>query len=43
MWGTLGKYLLQAAMWCLKNPDAINGGVQEIHSIVDAIHAKKQA
>jgi hypothetical protein len=42
MWGTVGQYLLKAAIWCLQNPDAVNNGLGEIHTLVDVIHAKKQ-
>lgn len=43
MWATIAKYLVQAAVWCLNNPTAVDAGVKEAHAIVDALHQAKTA
>jgi hypothetical protein len=42
MWSLVGKYLLQAALWALQNPQVVDNGIKEIHDLVDAINAAKQ-
>lgn len=34
MWGTIGKYLVQAAVWCLGHPD-------EVINVVKVVTKKK--
>lgn len=42
MWAVIGKYLVQAGIWALSNPDKVENGIADVHALVDAIHAAKQ-
>lgn len=41
MWNVIAKYLIKAAVWCVKHPDEVNTIVTDVVAAKKAIAAAK--